>query len=314
MKRSTTPSCTDRVKGMLTMLGTLLLAICAGLVEARRLLGPLEDPQGGSRLLKDDRCPGPESELTCAGQAYAPVKCELMCEYRNRCESRASGFTDTQCPFVPFSNPELENLNPVLFGQQNLTPAVFVFPRFSPTAAPSTVPAPPTPTSCPEPNNPAATCPYDPNNPPSAYEEVQCGACTYPTACFALAAGFDLERDCGVVLGDDVISVQCPVFVQPTPTCVNVTNEPVRCGPDLCYYENTCLADFNGFNASECEVVAPPTPSRSPVRPCPRPLVSPECQGVDDVVYCGPDGCPFPNLCQAGVAGYSSTDCTRVPR
>jgi hypothetical protein len=55
MKRSATPSCTDRVrlyKDMLTLLGTLLLAICAGLVEERRLLGPLEDPQAGSRLLE----------------------------------------------------------------------------------------------------------------------------------------------------------------------------------------------------------------------------------------------------------------------
>jgi hypothetical protein len=153
---------------------------------------------------------------------------------------------------------------------------------------------------CPEPNNAATSCPFDPKNPAGPEEEVTCGDCKYPTECFALAAGFS-PVDCGVA-EEEPLRPECPYIEG---TC---TEEyyPVSCGPDQCFYENTCWAELNGFNtAQDCMFLD-------------FPAVDPNCPYVEGVctmeyqpVTCGEHNCSYGNACVAELNGFNvTTECT----
>jgi hypothetical protein len=97
----------------------------------------------------------------------------------------------------------------------------------------------------------------------------------------------------------------------------NMKRSPLVCGPRNCRYQNSCLAELNGFNVGrDCR--RPPAPTRAPragpiiVDPPPCGQVNRPCTGESGVFLCGPYDCTYSNSCLAELNGFNVVqDCRR---
>lgn len=94
----------------------------------------------------------------------------------------------------------------------------------------------------------------------------------------------------------------CPVGGGPTP-CPAIY-APILCGEEGCPYDNDCIAEAAGYNATkDC---SPSTPGSS----CPVGGIT-ACPFIYAPIVCGEEDCPYDNDCLAENAGYNvAVDCT----